>query len=127
MYHFTNTDNPIDFPKMARISKPNTAAPTKQLYLIEYDCAHWAGASDYVVVWAYSPSHAEVLAESHMEEHMRELYADEYNDDEEEGNFDDECAYMVQSVEEFGPEHEAWKWYQDPGQAEFYPVIGEPE
>lgn len=115
MYHITNTSNPIDFPKMS-----------KKLFLIYYESAHWCGAGNYVVVWATSGPHAEYLAEVHMEEDMRELYSNEYN--EEEGdNYADESSVSVITCEEFGPEHEDWKFFQDPSQSSFYPVIGEPE
>lgn len=108
---------------------------TKQLYIIDYECAHqcahWCGGSSNVVVWAEDEDHALSLAESHMEEEMRELFSDEYNDvyDEEleEGDYDQEYDYIVNSVEAFGPGHDQWNFYLDPGQSIYYPVVGEPE
>lgn len=97
----------------------------KKLFLIYYESAHWCGAGNHVVVWATSVPHAEYLAEDHMEEDMRELYSDEYTD--EDGLYDDESAVSVITCEEFGPEHENWKFFQDPSQSSFYPVIGEPK
>jgi len=112
MYHFTNTSNPIDFPKMS-----------KKLFLIYYECAHWCGAGNHVVVWAKDEEDAREQAEVHMEEDMRELYSGEYED--EDDIYDSESAVNVITCEEFGPEHEDWKFYIDPSQAMFYPVIGE--
>lgn len=105
---------------------------TKQMYIIEYNSAHWCGASHQCVVWAKSAEQAEDLAGLFMEEHLRELYSDEYNVDYDEdeglyGEYDDESAYQVVSVEPFGPAHDCWEYFQDPTQAEFYPQIGTPE
>lgn len=104
---------------------------TKQLYIIDYECAHWCGGSSNVVVWAEDEDHAQLLAEDHMEEAMRELFSDEYNEswdeEDESGDYDNECAYTVNSVETLGPGHDNWEFYLDPGQSSFYPVIGEPE
>jgi hypothetical protein len=98
---------------------------TKQLYIIEYQSAHWCGASDNVLVWAFSENCAEVQAEGHMSEHLLELYSDEY--EEIDDAYTDECPYTVVSIEPFNEAHEYWGYFCDPSQAEFYPVIGEPE
>ena len=104
---------------------------TKQLFIIDYECAHWCGGSSNVVVWAEDEEHAKFLAEYHMEDAMRDLFSDEYNDvyDEEldAGDYDNESAVTVNSVEAFGPGHDNWEFYLDAGQSEFYPVIGEPD
>jgi hypothetical protein len=94
---------------------------TKQLFIIEYESAHWCGGQSNVVVWAEDEAHAEILAEAHMEETMRELFSDEY---EEEG-LDDESAVTINSVEPFCLGHEQWVFFLDPSQDQFYPVIGE--
>lgn len=101
----------------------------KKLYLIEYENAHWCGGESHVVVWAHSEDDAQEEASLHMEEAMRELYSTEYEEQaaeygEEESPYDEESAYIVNAVDEFGPEHSHWEYYQDPGQAEFYPVVG---
>ena len=84
-----------------------------------------------MVVWAENADHAVLLAEYHMEEAMRELFSDEYNDDYDEENergmYDDESAVTVNSIEVFDENHECWKFFCDPSQAEFYPVIGDPQ
>lgn len=96
---------------------------TKQLFIIEYEFAHWCGGSSNVVVWAEDADDAVILAEVHMEENMRELFWDEYAED----GPDDESAFTVNSVEPFGPGHEQWGFFLDPTQDQFYPVIGEAE
>lgn len=96
---------------------------TKQLYLIDYECAHWCGGPSNVVVWAEGEDDAREVASYHMEEEMRELFSDEYEDEEH----DDESSVSVISVEEFGPDHEEWKFFLDPSQSQFYPIIGEPD
>lgn len=99
---------------------------TKQLFLIEYESSQWCGGKSYVVVWATDDFMAEDAAQDHMDEEMRALFADEYDDEGQDA--DDSAPSTVNSVEPFGPEHEAWVWYQDPEQrAAFYPTIGEPQ
>ena len=90
------------------------------LFLITYESAHWCGASDTkVVVHADSEDEALSKADVHMEEEMRELFSGEYDEEE----MSDESAYSVDCVEEFSPGHEEWKWFIDPSQSSFYPVI----
>ena len=93
----------------------------KNLYLITYESSHWCGASGTkVVVWANSPKHAIDEADEHMYSEMIELFSDEY---EEEGDdYDAECPYVVNSVDEFGPEHEEWAFYVK--DKTYYPEIG---
>lgn len=97
----------------------------KQLFLITYESVDWCGAADTkVVVWAENKDHAELLAEDHMMDTMRELFSDEYEEDPE---LEEETSYYtITSVEEFGRGHEEWKYFQDETQADFYPIIGEP-
>jgi hypothetical protein len=97
----------------------------KKLFLIEYEGAHWCGGISHCVVVAEDEVEAESEAEAYMDESMRELFADEYQDDlEDGGNADDDVAYTVRSIEEFGPEHENWKWFLDYDQrSNFYPCI----
>lgn len=90
-------------------------------YIIDYENAHWCGGQLYVVVNAKNEYEAQEKAEMHMEECQRELFADEYVEAKEE--FDDESAVSVNSVEEFDVNHEYWRFYKDPSQAEFYPEL----
>lgn len=92
----------------------------KPLYLIKYENAHWCGGGMQVVVVAESCDEAVYLAEDHMWQCQAELFSSEY----EEDPCVDECNYVIESVEPFGPEHEEWQYFQDPSQAEFYPVVG---
>lgn len=102
---------------------------TKQLFIIDYECAHWCGGPSNVVVWAEDADDAREVASYHMEEEMRELFSDEYRDecDEEDCEHSDESAVTINSVEEFGPDHEEWQFFLDPSQSQFYPIIGEPD
>ena len=107
------------------ISVRNIPMNTK-LYLITYEGSQWCGASDtHVVVSAETPQDAEDKASFHMEEEMRDLFSAEYEEliEEEGEGADEECAYVVTSVEEFGPEHESWKYYKHETQSQFFPEI----
>lgn len=101
----------------------------KSLFIIDYESAHWCGGQSNVLVWAVDKDDAVIEASDYMEEEMRSLFSDEYNESEEEdnGNYDDESAVSINSVEEFNSVHEHWKYYQNPSQSEFYPTIGEPD
>lgn len=96
------------------------------LYLIKYENAHWCGGELAVVVWAEDEYEAEALVSDHMEETQRELFSDEYGESvSEDDEYADERAYSVNSVEPFDESHPEWKFFKDPSQASFYPVIGE--
>lgn len=94
-------------------------------YLIDFENSHWCGGQLYVVVNASSPEAAKCIADDWMEETQRELFADEYDDQESDEGCDyaDEQAYSINSVEELTPAHECWKWYKDPSQSSFYPEL----
>lgn len=93
-----------------------------KLFLIDYESSQWCGGSSHCVVRAEDEDDAKILAEEHMETEMRELFSSEY-DDADEDSCDDECAYTVNSVEEFDESHECWKWYIDPQQSQFFPLV----
>lgn len=94
----------------------------KQLYIIEYESLHWCGGKSNVVVYASDEDDATELAEEHMDLEMRDLFLTEY---EEQPELEDEPAYSVNSVEEFNPEHDQWKFFIDETQRiSFYPIIG---
>lgn len=100
----------------------------KQLYIIEYESAHWCGGESHCVTWAHNPEEAVENAESHMDQEMRELFSDEYRD--EYGNeleddwVLDECAFIVNSVEVLDKANSHWEYYQDLKQrAAFYPEV----
>ena len=102
----------------------------KQLFIITYEGSIWCGASDTrVCVWALNEDDAKDLASKHMEEEMRELFADEYAVLLQLGKgADEDCAYSVNSVEVFDEHNENWKHFCDPAQqANFYPIIGSQE
>ncbi len=94
----------------------------KQLYVIDYENAHWCGGQLHCVVWAESEYEAEELASYFMFETQYELFSSEY---EEEAS--DECVYTVNSVELLeGSEHEVY--YNDPIQRKnFYPCVNLPQ
>jgi hypothetical protein len=99
----------------------------KKLYLIDYESAHWCGGQLNVVVWANDEDDdAREVAEYHMEEEQRELFSDEFSE-EDAVDFDSEQAYTVNSVELFDETHDQWVFYQDPTQESFYPVVGSPD
>lgn len=101
---------------------------TNKLWLIDYESSQWCGGQSYVVVHAETANEALWKAEPHMEEAMRELFADEYaehalDEDGMENELDDECAYAVNSIEQFDETHEQWEFFKNPSQAIYYPVI----
>jgi hypothetical protein len=100
---------------------------TKQLYIIEYENAHWCGGQLNVLVWAENADDAGILASDHMEETQRELFSDEMDDvpDDEKEEYENDSFVSINSVKPFGPAHDEWQFYQMPDQSEFYPVIGE--
>lgn len=88
------------------------------LYIIYAESANYACYGQHFVVDATSIYNAseQVLhaAEDYFfEQDEDQLIEDGY--DEEEGPFAD-----IKSIQPFGPEHEYWKFYQDPTQDEFY-------
>ena len=92
------------------------------IYLIEFESSRWCGAPSYCVVEANSEVDAENRASNYMEDFMLELYWDEDNELRDEDATED-SAYSVISVEEFGPTHECWKFYTDPEQSQFFPLV----
>jgi hypothetical protein len=94
----------------------------KQLYIIDYESSQWCGGASHCVVWATDVDDAVDEASDYMEDEMRELFADEYNDEDEECDVN-ECAYSVNAVESFDETHEYWKFYMDTEQSQFFPLV----
>lgn len=97
---------------------------TKQLFIIDYESSQWCGGQSHCVVWATDADDAVDQASVYMEEEMRELFSDEYEDDEEECD-SMECAYSVNSVEILDEKNEHWEFFQHETQAQFYPIVNE--
>lgn len=93
------------------------------LWLIEYESAHWAGATSDCVVKAENKEDAVCFAEEFMNNEMLELYFDEYEDEaqnsEEAPLYDNEATFVVVSCEKFDEKHKYWK-YKD---SEYFPMV----
>lgn len=90
----------------------------KQLYIVEYESARWAGAPDHCVVWADSEDDARDTAAGFAEDHMSE----QYRDHEYEGDEDDPHASIMSAELLKGSEYE--QYYIMPEQrAAFYPCV----
>lgn len=88
------------------------------LYLIYAESANYCGYGQHFVVKAFDKSEAETLVESAVEEYFFEQDNDQIQEEHGE-DFEDPYGNIIR-IEEFGPEHDTWKFYQDPSQAEFY-------
>lgn len=86
------------------------------LWLIYCESAHYCGYGQHFVVEAPSEEEAREKVEYPAQEYF---YEQDYDQLEEDGLLDEE-TFTIVSAEPFGEDHEAWKYYCDPGQAEFY-------
>ena len=67
---------------------------------IEFESAHWTGAGEWVIVKASSDEEAVLIADEHMDTHMRELHSDQ--DDELTMEQLEDRAYIVVGCEYLG-------------------------
>lgn len=81
----------------------------KKLWVIDYESANYAGAGEYVTVWAVDEDEACDLASHHMENYYYEQDSDQYYD--ENGETDDITWSHVTRVElmETSPHKEFWE------------------
>ena len=99
-----------------------------ELYVIEFENAHWCGAPEYCVVWAESEEDALIRASDYMEEVQRDLYSGEYADAVEEGeDYDDESAVGLTKVTLLAESSHAEFYAQPEQRAHFYPCVNESE
>lgn len=70
---------------------------TKQLYVIEFSSANYAGAPEYCTAWASTENEASDLASDYMENFYYEQDADQFL--EENGYDNEDCWSFVNSVE----------------------------
>ncbi len=89
------------------------------LYLAYCESANYCGYGQHFVIEAESDSEAEIPLEAYADEYFYEQDSDHL----EEDGIDEGPYYSLIRVEEFGPEHESWKYYQDPSQEEFYTKV----
>ena len=88
------------------------------LYIVYADSANYCGYGQHFVVEAADKEIARELTLDAAEEYFREQDEEQL---EEDGYDLDEMVYStIETVQEFNTEHDSWKYYQDPGQAEFY-------
>lgn len=86
------------------------------LYLVYAESAQYCGYGQHFVVQADSDREVDDLVANAADDYFYDLYNEELEEDGEDyGPY-----HTVHTVEEFGPEHESWKYYKDPSQAEFY-------
>lgn len=89
------------------------------LFIAYCESANYAGYGQHFVVKANIKNEVEELLEFEANEYFWEQDADQL----EEDGIEDAPYYSIISVEEFGPEHKYWGFYQDPSQAEFYTKV----
>jgi len=87
------------------------------LWIIYAESALYCGYGQHFVVEALNKSSAEFLADADMQEYF---YEQDYDQAVEEGQKAEAGTYSIMSCEPFGPDHESWEFYCDPGQSEFY-------
>ena len=88
------------------------------LYIIYAESANYCGYGQHFVVEADNVFQAEELAEQACDDYFREQDEEQL---EEEGYDLDGMTYSnIMTTELFNAEHDSWKYYQDPSQAEFY-------
>ena len=99
---------------------------TQQLYLVSYQSSHWHGGMYQCVVLATNHDTVVPCAGLWMDVSMRELFSTEYAENlAEGGTLDKDLAYSINSIEDFGPEHDEWQWFLNEVQrTNFYPCIG---
>ncbi len=90
----------------------------KELYIVEFCSANYAGASSHCLVWATSVLGAEALANQYAEEYYREEDGDQIADD----GLDDEPASSIIGAE-LVEDSDHKEYVNDPSQVSFYPVL----
>jgi hypothetical protein len=88
------------------------------LYIIYCESANYCGYGQHFVVAADSEAQAEELALDACEDYFREQ--DESQLEEEGYDLDGMMYSSIMTTEPFDAAHDSWKYYQDPGQTEFY-------
>lgn len=88
------------------------------LYIIYAESANYCGYGQHFVVEAQDEEAARELTLEAAEDYFREQ--DEAQLEEEGFDLDGMMYSNIETVEPFDAEHDSWKYYQDPGQAEFY-------
>jgi hypothetical protein len=91
------------------------------MWIIYFESANYCGYGEYCIVNAETEDEARNIAEPYAESHYYDEDSDQYYQDYE--GEEAECWASIMRVEEFGPEHDCWEYYQDPNQTHFYPVI----
>lgn len=100
----------------------------KELYVVEFSSANYAGAPEHCRVWAFSEEDAKDAASEYAHEFYYEQDAEQWygenrdEDDEEEGNGPGGWATVDRAELQSGSRHE--EFIADPEQAaNFYPIV----
>lgn len=92
----------------------------KQIYVVEYKSADWAGASSHCLVMAESEEDAEELSQDFIEQDMYDTYSGEYEDNVEE--LEGPYSTIVRIVPLKGSEYEQYV-KNDSQQRTYYPEV----
>lgn len=96
----------------------------KQIYVVEYESADWAGASSHCLVMASSEEDAEEISEEFRDQDMYDTYSGEYEDNKEDFGVEPDGPYstLVRVVPLKGSEYE--QYVKDEGQQRtYYPAV----
>jgi hypothetical protein len=91
-----------------------------KLWIVYFESANYCGYGEYCVVQAETEDEARNIAAHYAEEFYYEQDGDQYM---EEHGCDADCWADIKTVELFDGNHDCWKYYTDPNQSVFYPLI----
>lgn len=94
----------------------------KELWVVEFESAHYAGASEHCLAWAENEDNAKDAAADWAEEFYYEQDQKQFL---EENDSDDGESYanVVSAQLLVGSDFE--KYVNDPSQASFYPIVND--
>ncbi len=95
----------------------------KELYIVEFASANYAGGASHCLVWATSEDAAEEAAWEYAENY----YYEEDGDQLIEDGYDQSDACSVINWAELVEGSEFEEFVKDPSQAEFYPEVNSKE
>ena len=92
-----------------------------KLWVIYFESANYCGYGEHCVVKAETEDEAREVASGYAEDFYYEQDSDQYYEDYAEE--DPEYWADIKTVELFDETHESWKYFKDPKQSSFYPLI----
>lgn len=96
---------------------------SKELYVVYFESANYAGYGEHCLVWAEDEDEARDEATSYAEDFYYQQDQDQLEEDYEDMETNSEPYASIEKVSKLSDNPDIIEYLKDPDQATFYPIV----